>query len=423
MLNYSRQFVRKYNIEIICLIFLFWAPHIGLDYIFDSEGGEKLQLPNGQYVFFFSSLLACIGLLRIAKFGDLRLVLACKTIWVGVVLLLLGIFLSSTGVWGWRLTAIVALCSMMSLIAANSVVQSGIKIQLLASILLMIPFAVPVFGAVFLEIFGPLDVGFELANVTHIPGSRWRFLNMSANGFGFDAAFVCSFLVISTFFTKNIFIRLVLILASLVSFYALLQSGTRAAFVFLFVSLLAFAVFQYALRGLLFVICAVLSAIVLVFVTDNVETIKGFLRIKDTLVHTSSGRWIGILGMWRLFLLSPFVGTGFGSVDNQFVIVPSNIFYFGLLAEIGIFGFLGALVILTYPIRLAIGPKTKACRSVKCNLLVALSFSSCAGFLPYLMFEFDVFRVSVNNQLYFFFWGILFFYLAKTDVPQESLGS
>ena len=49
MLNYSRQFVRKYNIEIICLIFLFWAPHIGLDYIFDSEGGEKLQLPNGQY--------------------------------------------------------------------------------------------------------------------------------------------------------------------------------------------------------------------------------------------------------------------------------------------------------------------------------------------------------------------------------------
>jgi hypothetical protein len=41
------------------------------------------------------------------------------------------------------------------------------------------------------------------------------------------------------------------------------------------------------------------------------------------------------------------------------------------------------------------------------------SASVLAGFVPYLMFEFDVLRVSVNNQLFFFCWGVIVFYSRK----------
>lgn len=412
MLNYVQQNQQQRFIEIICLIMLFWVPHIGLDYVFDAESGRKLQLPNGQYVFFFSSLLASVYLLRSTRFDDLRVIFSYKTLWAGMALLLLGVTLSSTGVWGWRLAAIVGLCSVMSIIAANFVMSSSTKTQALAAFLVMVPFFIPVLGSVFLEFFGPIDVGVELVNLTHA-GSRWRFLNMSANGFGFDAAFVSLFLAIGVSFAKHVTIRLILIVLLFFSLYALVLSGTRAAYIFFLVALTIFAVIKYGRRAMLVVVGAILFTILFVFISDSVETVKAFLRLEGTLERISSNRWVGIVGMWDLFNASPLMGLGFGAADDQFPIYPSNIFYMGLLAEVGIFGFLGVLFILAYPIKYFVVLPFKLIIPRDAPLLVMCSAAVLAGFVPYLMFEFDVLRVSVNNQLFFFCWGVLMFHFMK----------
>ena len=48
---------------------------------------------------------------------------------------------------------------------------------------------------------------------------------------------------------------------------------------------------------------------------------------------------IGIVGMWELFVASPFQGLGFGSADNQFPVDPSNVFYFACLPRLGCLDF------------------------------------------------------------------------------------
>jgi hypothetical protein len=78
---------------------------------------------------------------------------------------------------------------------------------------------------------------------------------------------------------------------------------------------------------------------VLILISDSLELVTSFLRLDGSLAWMSSGRWNGIVGMWELFVTSPFQGLGFGSADTRFPLIPSNIFYFGVLAEIGLFGF------------------------------------------------------------------------------------
>ena len=92
--------------------------------------------------------------------------------------MLLGVSLSTTGIWGWRLLAIIGTISVLSVIASNFVLQSRPKTQTLALLLLIVPFSVPVFGSIFLEVFGPIDVGVILANKKNMnyEPPRWLFL-------------------------------------------------------------------------------------------------------------------------------------------------------------------------------------------------------------------------------------------------------
>jgi hypothetical protein len=119
--------------------------------------------------------------------------------------------------------------------------------------------------------------------------------------------------------------------------------------------------------------------------------------------------------MWELFAASPFAGLGFGAADHKFPISPSNIFYFGVLAEIGLFGFIGALIILAYPAKYVLSCVFNPSGIYDAPFLFAFSASVLAGFVPYLMLEFDVLRVSVNNQLFFFCWGVLVFHSINAD--------
>ena len=119
--------------------------------------------------------------------------------------------------------------------------------------------------------------------------------------------------------------------------------------------------------------------------------------------------------MWELFAASPFAGLGFGAADHKFPIGPSNIFYLGVLAEIGLYGFLGALMILAYPAKYVLSCFFNPSGVHDAPFLFAFSASVLAGFVPYLMLEFDVLRVSVNNQLFFFCWGVLVFHFINAD--------
>jgi hypothetical protein len=330
-------------------------------------------------------------------------------------LIMLGIGLASTSMWGWRLLAIVGMLAVFVIIAANFVINAGARTQTLALLLLVLPFSVPVFGSVLLELLGPQDIGVLISNIKHMNHSppRWRFMNMSANGFGFDAALVSLFFTLSIFYSKTTIWKLIFGVLLVLSLYALLMSGTRAAFIFYLSAILAFAILKYGVRALLFLFFGILSVFALILISDNLETLTSFLRLEGGLDKVTSKRWIGIVGMWELFVASPFQGLGFGSADNQFPVRPSNIFYFGLLAEIGLFGFLGALIILAYPAKYVVLCLFKPILSHDAPFLFMFSASVFAGFVPYLMCEFDVLRVSVNNQLFFFCWAVVMFYSIK----------
>ena len=402
-------------IETLCLGLLFWMPHLGLDYVFEVPNGQKFQLPYGQYFMFSSSLLASFYLFRSTRFDSFLNLFSNKTLLAGMALIMLGIGLASTSIWGWRLLAIVGMLAVFVIIAANFVINADARTQTFALLLLVVPFSVPVFGSVLLELLGPQDIGVLISNIKHMEYSppRWHFMNMSANGFGFDAALVSVFFTLSIFHTKNTIWKLILGALLALSLYALLMSGTRAAFVFYLAAFLAFAILRYGVRALLFLFFGIVFLSALILIIDNLDTVISFLRLGGDLETVSSTRWIGIVGMWELFVASPFQGLGFGSADNQFPVSPSNIFYFGLLAEIGLFGFLGALIILAYPAKYVVSYIFKPVLSHDAPFLFMFSVSVLAGFVPYLMFEFDVLRVSVNHQLFFFCWGVIMFYSIK----------
>ena len=331
--------------------------------------------------------------------------------------MLFGIVLSSTSAWGWRLFAIIGTISLLSVVAADFVHHYHPKTQLLALLFLVIPFSVPVFGSVLIKFFGPIDIGCLLANAKHMEcvPPRWRFLNMSANGFGFDAALVSIFLTIGICYAKNITFRLVVIMLLCASIYALIMSGTRAAFVFYIAAFITFLILRYDQKSLLFLVAFMVCGAVFIYLIDGVETLKAFLRLEGNLNQISSGRWVGIVGMWELIVASPIGGLGFGAADHNFPVVPSNIFYFGVLAEIGLFGFLGALLILAYPAKYVVPYLFKPNGFNDASFLFTFSISVLTGFVPYLMFEFDVLRVSANNQLFFFCWGVIVFNFINAD--------
>jgi hypothetical protein len=387
-------------------------PHIGLDYVFEASNGQKFQLPYGQYFMFSSSLLASFYLFRSTRFDSFLNLFSNKTLLAGMALIMLGIGLASTSIWGWRLLAIVGMLAVFVIIAANFVINADARTQTIALLLLVVPFSVPVFGSVLLELLVLQDIDVLISNMKHMEYSppRWRFMNMSANGFGFDAALVSLFFTLSIFYSKTTIWKLIFGALLVLSLYALLMSGTRAAFIFYLAAFLAFAILRYGVRALLFLFFGIVFVSALILISDSLETVTSFLRLEGDLETVSSLRWIGIVFMWELFVASPFQGLGFGSVDNQFPVSPNNIFYFGLLAEIGLVGFLGAFIFLAYPAKYVVLYLFKPILSRDAPFLFMFSASVLAGFVPYLMFEFDVLRVSVNHLLFFFCWGVIMFY-------------
>lgn len=388
----------------IALILIAWSPHIGLDYIYTEPTGETYRLNNGQYYFFVITLLS--GLILLLKSDAHRLVslFKNKVIIISLTLFFSGLALSNATFWNWRLLLIFLVISSCAIFAANTIYGFDSKRQKLAIILLTTPFAFPVLASLLLHFFGPLDWGIIFENSLHKNYSpeRWYFLNSSANGFGLDAA-ICCITAYCFLRKKTSFLNiLIMLLIFMTSVWVLLQSGTRAAYVFL---IAAVVTYEFLAKNKNFIIVMIFSVFIsiagFIFVYGH-KSLLSALRLGGDLRSMTSTRYEGMVGLWELFIQSPFRGSGFGAADFGLGVQPTNLFYFGMLAEVGVFGTLGALLFLFYPLYLIFLQRIKGLSLCNANNSQFSIWATCilAGFIPYLLFEFNVLRVSASNQLF-----------------------
>jgi O-antigen ligase len=153
------------------------------------------------------------------------------------------------------------------------------------------------------------------------------------------------------------------------------------------------------------------------------EYIQHLIRFRGGVESFSSGRLDGMRELWDVFLASPFIGQGFGFVDSGSTSAPSNLFYFGLLSEIGIVGFLGAMGFLSYPLLLyfgLLGKNAEKGSEKQYFFLIVFSVSVLLGLFVYLLFEFSVLRVSVYHQLFFLCWSITLLSF-ENDLPRSKI--
>jgi len=398
-------------------------PAICLDYIWATG---QITVPYGQYIFFGTTLLsACILFFKSAHFG-LRRIFLDKKLWFFLALFLAGVAISSPSFWGVRLLSIIALASLSIVIVGCFVHEDGEKWTPFVIVFLLAPFAIPVYSSFLLEFFGPFEFGVLIQNIKHMEYSppRWHFLYSSANGFGFSAAFVTVSLYVAFFKSSKASLKIVCCLAGLVACYVLILSGTRAAYIFALASVFAFHLFHFGWRPFLWLLGALLFSFLIFAFTVGIDNVTSFLRLDGSnLSNISSGRWQGITGMWEIFASSPISGMGFGAADNNFPVYPSNIFYVALPVEVGAIGFIGAIGIIGLPafyiIKQMMMQRRIAVLKAKSYLCV-LSVCVLAGFMPYLMFEFNILRVSGVNQLFFFCWGMAMLEFSQQNKSQRA---
>jgi uncharacterized membrane protein len=387
-------------------------PVICLDYIFAAASFEKITVPNGQYIFFFTTILSAIYIRMTFGDSEARPVFFDKRIAVFLSFLVLGVFLSFSSIWNIRLFVIVGLTSLSAVLFSSCVNRLKPKFYFILIICLLFPFAFPVVIATALELTGPIDLGLVFENIKHNEYSppRWHFLYSSSNGFGFNAALVLVAVYIAFIISDKNLERFLFITLGAVALFALISSGTRAAFIFALTSLSFFTLSYFGMRALYWLAFAIIFIFIAISFLIGFEQLSAFLRLDGSnLNNISSGRINGIRGMWALFIESPFQGMGFGAADKSFPVYPTNIFYFALPAEIGVFGSIGVLGIIGLPLyylfKRAISEKKVSILQSK-SYICMFSSSVLVGFIPYLLFEFNIFRVSGVNQLFFFCWGI-----------------
>ena len=93
---------------------------------------------------------------------------------------------------------------------------------------------------------------------------------------------------------------------------------------------------------------------------------------------------------------SPFAGAGFGRADASMV-RPSNMFYPGMAAEIGLIGAAGVFGAMLYPMVAEFGAPSENRCTFRPTTHSADGFAVLVGVFIWLFFEFDVVRVSATN--------------------------
>lgn len=392
---------------------LLWSPHvfIGFFYLYD---GSQVFIPYSKYLFFFCTLLSAILLLgRITRQHVAALPLP-RAISILALMMITGVILSFDSIKDVQLLVVWALVTFSSTIGVMWAYRSKISRRFFMFCIAVAPFIVPVVLGLLLELLSLLEVPSSFTYPKHIPWDghidkgypqRWQTMRSSPNGFGFDAA-ICMLGGLSLIYSQRRSYQLFGLLLLLAGGVAIFFSGTRAAMLMVVVGYSVLAVAYHSYKILFQAILVLgLGALAVLWVV-GIDPIIGYLRLSGSVVELSSGRFHGFLEMSKMVYESPFSGLGFGAADREHPVIPSNLFYVSLATEIGLVGAAGAIGMLALPlVRLF-----KRCPiyfrqvEVTFDLLDRFCLMLLTGTLCWLLFEFDVFRISPTNQVVAFAW-------------------
>lgn len=417
----SNYFLAEYK-NFFLLFVIFVAPHVGLDYVYRDNLGNDYMVAYGQYFAFFFTVSSTAFLIKFNP-DILESVLRHRKfflfLFLSLFLIIVGLLLSNTSAWGWRVLFIIMVFSVCSMVGALYVNNLSINRQKAALLLLALPFFLPIIFACFLELSGPIEFFLEWHNTKHgeYHDFRWHFLNSSANSFGLDA--VVSFIIFFSIFFgfNNINLKVLIVILMAISIFCLIKSGTRSAMVLGTIFFAMLFCFYLNLKQKIFFVAIIMTIGFLFVNVWGFSELQTFFRLDGSLNQISSGRLNAMKTIFWDAIKNPFIGQGFGEADKSFSVKPVNFLYISLFAEVGLISLFGFVLLLFLPVLLFInsGYLRYARLLREQHFSIYSSFSFYLGLLVFQIFEFSIFRVSVTNQLFFFLWGFLVFNCIKQN--------
>ena len=139
---------------------------------------------------------------------------------------------------------------------------------------------------------------------------------------------------------------LLVMLAGLLCVYF---SGTRAAMLFVLGASALMIITNIPARLIKLAVPFVVGFLIVAALLVGIDSILSYLRISEDIQLTTSNRLQGLIGLVDLVVGSPFAGVGFGAADGSMMVRPSNMFYPGMAAEIGLIGAAGVFGAMLYP--------------------------------------------------------------------------
>lgn len=420
----------RQSLKLFAFALIVCAPNLFLDYVY-RPFGQTFHIPFGQYICF---LILCFGVVVIqvtdrfaarmllSRNHDLFLIFLLGLLFFQVVI--------SAVDFGSVRTFLIWLTMSFSACCAGyifKISKNDHKPSLI--IVLLLPFLLPLILSApdLLAFLKSTLLDFESNNDIFWSSHRLYTLHSSPNGFGYDACLATIVLAWLALCSQSKFATRILICFLCLAITCLVVSGTRAALFSCVVGIFTlFFLYSNSKRHLIWLaalgisICVSFAYLLLVNLPFS-DVLGDYLRVNGDLDNISSGRWSAMLEMIEIIVKSPIFGVGFGSADLDFPVSPSNLFYFSLAVEIGLLGAVSATLILLYPIWL-----TWCCRHTltKTHQMDANVIKLCIAWiftnLAWLLFEFDAFRISANNQNLVFFWSLLLLYARGKHQPRGA---
>lgn len=391
------------------LVLILWSPHILLDYTYYIYGVIR-PVPHGGVIFFFTTLCSGMLLARwtwpVARsIASLRWLQVCLTIFLA------GVLFSAKDLHSLRLVAIIGTVSLSMAFAAIWVSSLKRRQQWIALLVIFTPFWASNALGILLEVFELFELKLPIDHTkqAYFFTARWHTLHSSANGFGLDAAVTSISGLCGIVMAKRPLSKLCFLAILLIGLVCVFFSGTRAAMLFVIVGAVMALLSNLGTRSLIRVGLAVLACVLVGGSLVGVDTIFGYLRISGDVQLITSNRLAGLTNALEQVHRSSFFGAGFGAADGPTQIHPTNMFYPFMVFEIGLVGAAGLFVAMIYPLTMVLWRQFSPSKVQRApaDLLQQFASPMLVGLLVWLLFEFDVVRVSATNQFFMFFWTII----------------
>ena len=405
---------------------LVWLPHVGLDFVYTNRQGIFV-FPNGNYIFFFISLVGALFLLKSTWHSQVYRFLATRMVCIGVLFLIFGVIVSAATFWNFRVFAIVVLMSAVCIVMAAWAASVERRMVPVVLLIFVSPMLLTCFGALLLDALGPIQLFVLLENHSIMQdATRWQFLHSSSNGFGLDAALALVGLSLLFFHSKGRLLKGLALLSVSGAVICLYYSGTRAAMLFFLMAATAQIFFIPKIDRKHIVTLSIVGLLIMLVAVLLKGQLIEYFRLSGDMAQITSHRSTAYAKYAELIVNDPFWGQGFGAADKTISFHPQNLFYPGIFAELGLIGFLGCMIILGTPAGLILRNRKKLFEALSGNdiLLFRFAVSVYFGYAGWLFAEFDILRVSASNQIFFFCWSLVLFVgasLVRTSTHEISL--